>query len=344
MYYFHLSEEKSRRAFASPVSTHPGSLRSWQHWLTSQPQAPRGHNHTVADVVRRFIQKYLDEGRVETAAYYRKHLRRFAGVFGAFSVHDVDEEAVAAFGRDLGGLELGPKTISHDLKAVRTLWSWASSPYSGRLAPPRNLDLVKIPRVPKGRPEPLTRDELKRAVRDVAAAHPSLAPWVRLQYLAALRPSEVVRLAYGQGRLAPATSSLGKRPVPDGLIELAEHKMAEKVGHCRIIPLSAAALAQYRLLQPLPRLRRSSPRTRTPEQGLPIRDLQNRYARLCREAGWPGLPHRLRDSAASHLLERRVPQGDVDLILGHGPIGELLRYGRLDPQSLRASAARLRCP
>lgn len=371
-HYFTRDKAESNRLFFAADSAHPGAFRCWQAWRDSRVAAaelagrrPRGSARiTVVELVERFLARLHDDGRPDTERYYRLHLRRFVRVFGAFPVETITAPAIDAHVQDLRSIRveradgstrpLGAKTIDHDVKAIKRLWSWGSSPARG-LCEPLNLGDVRGPRVRKGTPEDLPLKAIVAAIAAVesstlegasklqsdrwAVVREQLAVWLRLNYLCLLRPTEVVRLAHGQGIVKDIPRD-GRRPaIARGYVELPEHKMSHKVDHARLIPLSAEALLWLDRLQPLPKFRaRSRPSGRT---GLDVHHEQNRYAAFCRLAGVPGLPHKLRDSAATHLRAVGVDSADVDLLLGHEPRGELARYAREAPRLLRERAARL---
>lgn len=348
-WYFTKDKRASMRAFTDPESDHPGSLARWQAWraakIENKSRTDATRSLRVYEVVAGFLNHYAAEHRRDDEQYYKSALRRFVLGLGQFYAYEITEQALDAYRISLLNpkLKLAPGTIAHALRAVKTLWKWGSSP-ARRLCPPLQLDCLKPPRVRRSDPEPMAIPEIKVAIDQVSAEHPWLRAWLSLNYLAALRPSEVVRLAYGQGVLQSIMpDDAHPEEIPDGVIELREHKMANRTAHSRFIPLSEAALRWYRVLTPIPRQRRRASR-HGPEGSIHVRSLQNRYAELCRASGQPSLPHRLRDSAATHLRSRRVSGEDVDLILGHEPSSELPRYGRASIRLLRELVSRISLP
>lgn len=341
-YYFPPDAAEARRLFLDPDSDHPGSLARWSEWR-SHRDADRPlrstSTMTVAELAKLFLTSYFNAERLDTEAYFRRHLRRFLQRFGRYRVSDITPPGIAAFVADLKTLKLGGKTIRHDVTAVKRMFAWASMP-TRALCPALNLKGLELPRVRRGVPEPMEVREIKRAIARARAVYPELEPWLRLNYLAGLRPSEVCRLAYGQGTVADIPpEQLGKRrlkAIKEGQALLREHKMDRNSEHARIIPLSAEALSALRELKPLPVERRR--RSLRPPR---VQDWLNRYGVLCRRAGVAGIAHRLRDSAATHLLALGVAQADVDQVLGHAPTTQLANYGRTGPRLLRQIVARL---
>lgn len=334
-YYFGRERAAAERDFANPRGAHPGSMVRWMTWRQRSALAGSGPRRRIAELARDFLGHYHADGRRDTERYYRLHLRRFLAVLGRLYADELDDGGLAAFRADLASLPLAPKTIAHDLRAIGTLLRWCHDHHHvGTL----NLRLLRPPRVPRSTPEPITVRQIRSAIARCQAAEPQLAPWLTLNYLCLLRPSEVVRIAHGQARLAPIPAEAGpprRRAIPDALLILDQQKTAAS-GAPRLIPVSPEALVSLRSLAPLP-LTRLRQRTMTPS----IHYLANRYAAATRAAGEPGLPHKLRDSAATHLLHLGVERGTVDLLLGHAPKGELSRYGQASLQLLHRSASRL---
>jgi integrase len=342
-YYFGTDRAAANHSFLHPDSPKEGSLRAWMNHQAAKALARpvrKGTAITVAELSIRFIDQQPDGTR--RAAYYATALRRFVHTFGRMPVHAIDEEAIASFATTLrqiisdhSGERLSDKSIRHELTAIKSMWRWGMSPAQGRICPVLALDTIKTPRVRKGEPEDLPIERIRAMIGGVErGGHLQLGIWLRINYLAALRPSEVVRLAHGQGKLKTIPRDELHAAIPDGMCVLRDHKTSESTQKDRIIPLSPQALEIYRQLAPLPLLRRSGKTSS-------LHYLQSRYARLCADAGVPGLPHRLRDSAATHLLADGVDPATVDLVLGHEPRGELGRYARPSMRLLRERVSRI---
>ncbi|GMV26953.1 MAG: hypothetical protein AMXMBFR58_29840 [Phycisphaerae bacterium] len=342
-WYFSRDRSESELLFLDPKSEHPGSLMRWQAWRASRAatksrQAQLGRN-TVLDLYLAFLDSYTDQGRDHAAAYFRHTLSRLVKAIGGLYTAEVDEQILDRFCDGLYKLGLEPKTVAHQVKAMKTMWRWGSAP-SRRLCPVLALESIRPPRVNKSRPEPIELEKLKGLIDRVSAQEPWLRPWLSINYLACLRPSEVVRLAYGQGELTTIPPQGAEPAVRNGLVILREHKMSYKSDHERVIPLSDEALLWYRALAPIP-LERKPRRPASDRDDLFVKYHQGVYAARCRDAGAAGLPHRLRDSAATHLLDQGVELATVNLCLGHTPASELPRYGLPGPRILREVVGRL---
>ena len=138
-FYFSGDKRESERLFLDPDSDHPGSFRRYQQWRQvrdlARPRVSVVERLTVAETVLRFLASYSALRRVRAERYYRSTLRRFVRTVGSLYADEVDERLIDAFATDLGKLKLSPKTISHEVKAVKTLWAWASDPKKGYCRP-----------------------------------------------------------------------------------------------------------------------------------------------------------------------------------------------------------------
>lgn len=356
---FGSAEDDARAKFLAPASQHPGSLARWAAWremeqlAASTLQAGSRSRRTVIELAEEFFDQYSSAGREETATYFRSHLRRFLHACGAFRASDVDVGMLEAFRVDLsrlgrgsasvpGAAALSPKTIAHDLKAIKTFWRWASSVHPAEC---RAIELtaIKVPRQQEPTPHPISPEAVRSMISLGAAAHAELRSWLSLMYLAALRPSEVLRIAAGDGRFEPViypadhhAAGSACRVVERGLYVI-RSKVQHRTGAPRRVVLSDDALMwleecqRHSVIQSGPDRGQLGPRWRT-------LDSLSRCVRA--SCGRP--PSVLRDSAATHLLERGVAWGDVDLLLGHVPSGAGRSYMRIAWHVLRDSAARLR--
>ena len=335
-YYFGTEKNAATAKFLDPDSDHPGCLAAWmraREARSRQNPPQRGAVITVAELAITFINQQPPGTRA--AAYYATSLRRFVLAMGKVPVHRITEEAINAFAVSLRQLDLADKTMRHDITAVKTLWRWGSSPANGRICPALALESIKTPRVRKSEPEDLPLSTIRELIARVErAGHGQLGLWLRFNYLTGCRASEVVRVAHGQAKLRTIPPDGSLPAIADGMLLLREHKTSTATQKDRLIPLSTQALEIFRQLAPLPQAKRSA-KTHS------IHYLQGRYAKLCADAGVAGLPHKLRDSHATHLLAAGVDPVTVDLVLGHEPRGELGRYGRPCMRLLRERVSQI---
>jgi site-specific recombinase XerD len=315
-HYFSVDEDRSRADFLSPASTHPGAMVAWMTWrarASAEKPARLDNRLTVMELGERFLSHYEGDNRHATAAYFRGHLRRFLNVFGRFFTTEIDEEALTAHRADLLQTDLSPKTICHDLIAIKTMWRWGARL---RLCPPLELSVLKPPRTRRGEPQVKSREAIVDFLCGLRGSkHAHLVPLLSLSYLCLLRPSEVVRMSCRRGRFVPIHADEHGPVIPRGLYQLDDSKSEWRTGQPRHVVMTDEAVLWF---DALPRQHHYS-------------RLDSFSAGVVRAAGGPGRGWSacvFRDSAASHLLALGVPVADVSLLLGHVPSGEWRSYGR----------------
>lgn len=350
-------EAVARARYAQKLAEHA----AWRAGREAQSVARSDPGqHLLVDVAQRMLDSYIAEGRPETAKWFAKHLARFLLVHGEARLLDltVVEPArhiyapritplINAYVADLqsaGVLE--PRTLRHDVTAIKRLFNFAADQ---GLCPAVNWRGLARLRVPRSQPEDIPPRAVAELIDKGAKSDPRLRPWLELNYYAMLRPSETVRLvcaAHADRRAAPVRDPdrpKGRRRRRDarrhrgwfaplhhrgelldgrGLFVLPDHKTLDDSGRPRLVLLTPQALSA---------LDRAAPVWSTPSS----------YSQACRLAGIPGAPHVLRDSAASWLRSLGAPRADVDTLLGHVPRAVSESYTREALGLLYASALRI---
>ena len=352
LYTFGTDEEKARAAFLDPHSEHQGALHRWHAWAAAKrslgPAARPAASPLVVDLATAFFASYADRPGAQT--YYRKHLARFVTAFGAFTAGMMTEEHLQAFKLDLQKLALGPRTIGHDLKAVKTFWRWAGRVHGRRAVPRLELSEITTPPVPPAEPHPISRDKLLTMLSAARREDELLGLVCELSYMALLRPTEAVRIMRGEGRFEqvlypdlrpwdpsdPGRATIA-RVEPRGLFVMTS-KVQHRTSEPRYVVLSERASTLLDAVQGLASRRRAMK-----EQGkrVPLWLSLDSYSAAVR--GATGLPPSvLRDTAASDLHSLGVVWGDIDLLLGHVPGGAGRSYIRTASHTLRELVSRLR--
>ncbi len=283
------------------------SLKLWAEW--------RGERNTkrlplitqsiaVVDVADLFLQaKALERGEA-TREYYRKHIKRFLLAYGPVRCDMIKAQHLQGLKEDMLRHGFAPKTVNHDLGAVKTMLRWAM-----------DFDYMPIVRLEGVKKIPLGPPKVKAVpieeIKNMAEQAPeTMAPWLALNYLCLMRPSEVIRVARKEGEW-----------IEDGIYEI-ENKVGRRTGMHRQVVFSDEALEWFALIEP--RWSRL-----------------DSYSQAVRDFFGSGGPGRLRHSAATHLHRVGVARGDVDILLGHLPGRVSLTYAPIAWQPLRALAARL---
>ncbi len=333
-HYFTKDRAESMRLFTDPHSDHAGSLARWSAWQQAKGErrqvAAGRQGLFVVELAERFLMSYAEEGRLQTARSFRKHLRRFLAVYGCLRVDELTIGALLAFKGDLHAVRLGegrtakplsPTTIRHDLTAVKTMLRWGAD---RELVPVLNLRAVKSPTSAPPAPERLDVQTVRDWIAAAERTDHALGCYMALNYLCLARPSEVIRLARGEGRFDPVRMPDGTVH-PRGVFVMSVSKTGHRVSFPRHLVMSDEALSWFDFL--------TRCRSRFADQ--------NAYARAVRVGSPRGRPKTLQKSAAWHLQLQGVDLAEIDLMLGHEPSGVWRHYAQREFGVLRARACLL---
>ena len=177
------------------VKPYLASLDDWRRWRDTlrRLQSPRG-GISITELVDRFCEAKTRELGSATGYYYRKHLRRFEGLTRGARADGV--RPILLHELKLSMLENGyaPKTINHDLTAIKVMYHWASAL---ELVPPVDFRGVRSVPLPPPADKSLPLETVKSMILEDATD--ALRPWLAVNYLGLCRPIEVVRLVHRQG-------------------------------------------------------------------------------------------------------------------------------------------------
>jgi integrase len=265
---------------------------------------------TVLDLAEQFLEWKFNAGGPELRRYYQKHLRRFTKSWMTWRLETIRARHLHLLVMEMQKIGLAPKTVNHDIIAVKGMLRWAMDL---EYMPVMTLEVVKT--LPTGPPpdKSLAAARVRSIILDELDPKRE-QPWAAINYLCAMRPSEVVRVVQGDGRwLEPGAEA--------GFFELDRGKMDFRTRQKRVILFSEEALEWLGVCRR-------------------IWSRLDSYSTVVRAACGVG-PSRFRHSAAKHLHWAGVPRGDVDLLLGHVLRGVTLTYTPIDHESLRAKISLL---
>lgn len=316
-------------------------IAQWREWWENKADAREVRQSrqgssvpiSIEDLAERFLEAKRLEHGVDCEARYRKHLKRFreemesarkaerlriwdADLVSARLLNDFKLELLQKY-------KLKPRTINHDLTTIRVMYNWSAA---AGLLEPKALNVVKnLPVGPVDDGAVSTRDVRK----GFAACPPLLQPWFAINYLALLRPSEVVRVAKAQGRWHASLK---------GVFILDRGKVDIRVSIKRHVVFSPLAEKWVRY----------GWQTIQDERNAGRKDLKwnnlDAYSEAIRRHFAPG-PKILQKSAASHLAQQRgVAPADVELLLGHVKSRLSVTYYAPHWKKLRTVAAKLKLP
>ena len=298
--YFGQDFDKAQQKYLTdPKDGLPG-WSAWRAARNTKRFPPMQSSLTVPEVVEQFLNYKGLEGGLDLERYYTKHTKRFLHICGLVRADLVRIGHLQKLKELMLRRKFAPKTINHDLQAAKTVLRWAAA-----MEYMSFIDVRLVRSCPL--PEPPDKSmKLPQVKRMIAQSRPNMAAWLAINYLALMRPSEVIRVVLNEG----TWESKGI------------YKITAK-GRVRHVVFSALALKWLAKCKPQwSRL--------------------DSYSQAVRDELGRGGPHALRHSAASHLHRLGVDRATVDLLLGHLPSRVSRIYAPISWRSLRASAARLR--
>lgn len=315
----------------------PALTVRWAAWAQSltdaRPTNPT--TRTIGDVALEWLRLKETDTSDDSMRDTRTYLARFLAAWGYVPCSEVHPPRVHpaawlnALKSDMKDQGFAPRTINKTVRTAKSLLTYAAdmgytSAYSFRQVKGLPLDARRrIDRTP---------EQVVAFIVACEKADPRLYPWLRLAYLTAARPIELVRMMLAQGQWELESAHGG------GAVWRCLNKSVRKTGDFRYISLTAHCKA---LLLEGWRLR-----------AMPPKDLRSRgvnsqsalQVAVRSAARSPGGMHFLRHSAATHLAQQGLAPADISLALGHWPPGEWQIYAREDWKRPLEVLARLTLP
>lgn len=232
-------------------------------------------------------------------------------------------------GRD-GAEPLSARSLSQALSAVRGFHGFLDRRMG---LPCPGLALVRGPKVRPGAPRPVSEDQARGLLAEIAA-DPDREDWeiardqavLTLLWGCGLRISEALSLTFGQAPLGEALRITGK---------------GGKTRIAPVLPAVRAAADAYLAVQPFPleaddalfRAKRGGP--------LSPRHVQATMQLLRGRLGLSdrATPHALRHSFATHLLGAGADLRSIQELLGHASLSTTQRYTAVDAEGLLSAYA-----
>lgn len=299
--YFGKDRSKAQGAYLE-------SLEEWAKWRMSRNASrlpPMSKAALVVDIAEKFLVAKQLEGNLDLRRYYTKHLKRFLHAFGPVRADVIRVRHLQGLKDDMLRAQYAPKTVNHDITAVKTMLAWA---VDQEIIPSVSLRGAKC--MPLGPPpnKALPIDVVGGMIVD---ASEDVRPWLAINYLALMRPSEVIRVVHDQGEW-----------VEPGIFRLDRGKIDQKARSARHVVFSDEALGWLANCRP-------------------IWSRLDSYSSAVRRSCGPGGPHPLRHSAATHLHQQGADRASIDQLLGHMPSRVSLTYVQILWPPLRQIAALL---
>lgn len=277
-------------------------LPAWLNWQSEKAEQRRTRPVRTAMTVMALADAFLTAKGLEMGdecrSRYAKHLRRFCAAYGLTRAANIGPAQVQCLKDRMIRKGFAPKTVNHDVTSVKTMFKWGAEL---QILPPVLMSGVKLMSLGEIPDRSMSR---AMVVEYLNSAHGNMRAWLAVTYLCGMRPSETVKLVNGRGEW-----------VERGVFAM-ENKARRRCRLARHVLFTAEAFRWWRLCQPQ--------WTR----------LDSFSSAVCTALGEG--PHRLRHSAATHMLAAQAPRSSVDEWLGHYPKRVSLVYMRPQWQRLRA--------
>ena len=294
---------------AGSYNLYLASLSEWAEWrqqrdiLRKLPPI-KAQQITIAFLAKKFLENRQNEGGIERRQFYEKHLKKFTASAGGNMAAAFKPAWLQVLKDRLIRLGYAPRTINHDIQAVKTMLQWGMDMEHVPTVNLKGVTKLPLPPIPD-KSWPVVK------VRQFVMGCPdeNMRAWLAVCYLCALRPKEMVRIMTGQGEW-----------IEHGVM-IIPNKMRNRVRLHRHVLFSLEAFRWWR------KCRKRWTR------------LDSFSAAVVRTQG--DGPHRLRHSAGTHLMQRGILREDADAILGHYPTSVSLTYMPMQWQHLRRLMARI---
>lgn len=286
-YYFGKDEGEAEAQYLE-------SLKRWREWKEDRQRyrlRPTARVPLVVDLVEQFTKAQGAENGYSAKRYYTYHLKTFATLYGQFPADIIGPRHLNAMKLDRLQNGYAPRTINHDMTAVRVMYNWASG-----LELVRPISLKGVKNLPLGPVQHRTYSQ-EHVWSAIIAAPEKVRPWLAINYLGLMRPSEVVRLVNGQGEWTH-----------EGVFQLDRGKMDRKVTLKRHVILSPLAMAWLKCAEPhWSRL--------------------DSYGQFCRLHKVRMNPKQFQKAGSDHLVNfYDADPADVEMLLGHVPARMRVTY------------------
>lgn len=279
-HYFTKDKSESERLYLAWVQS---------VWLVAKQGKQRDQlDPTVLDVVEMYLSWVHQNRSKKLFMDYRGYLRPLVAMAPTLPLSQLDTQLCEALKQDLLGAGYKPTTVNHTLKAVRRMVQWAAT-FGGYKAVPHLASVsAQVSRISVSAKEKYQVSQLCQL------SSTPLQPWLVLNYLTCARPSEIVRLAHGDGEWVERN------------VFRTKSKVGNRTGYDRFLLFSDEALTW------VPHL-------------VPRWSTHNSYGKAVIKLGMGG-PRQLRTAGASHLRAAGVSYKDIRVILGHTEAGAVVHY------------------
>lgn len=284
--------------------------------------------------MQKYIDQFIDFMEVErgvstnTIQAYRRDIQKFMEYVKRIKkdIAGVSREDVTGFMMHLKKKGLSAGTIARNLASLKTFWKFL---VMERIVPENITAVIETPKTWKTIPEVLNRQEVERLLN---------AP--RTRSTAGIRDRAILELMYATGLRVSEVNGLKKTNVN---LEAGFVKCSGKGGKERVVPLGGVARGAIEKYLESARQKLSA---KTKDEHLFLSKLGRSLSRqsiwkmiqkYAKEAGIKKhiMPHTLRHSFATHLLEGGADLRGVQEMLGHADISTTQVYTHISKDKLK---------
>ncbi|MCE2653925.1 MAG: hypothetical protein LW650_10730 [Planctomycetaceae bacterium] len=310
-HYLGRNQAEARRLYAS-------QLQQWAAWRAATITGRAAFSAAASRPIHQLIDTWLDAITLDAGpaarTYYTAHSTRLRDAVGTLPLSALTTDHINAIRAAMVAATFAPRTINHDLCAIRRFLNWAED--NGHAHTVR-LRAIKAARIGVIEPKARTVADATAWIARVGKADPRLLPWLALAYLTGARPVEVGRMARREGEWwRPDHGQHG------ACVFTVANKSARTQHTPRYIVLSPEALAWFAA---------AGPHWFT----------ASGYWQAVERAGGTGGSHFLRSTAWSHLRATGLPRETVQLLLGHTTPGAWRHYEIVPWHTYQTLIARL---
>lgn len=278
------------------------------------------------------LEKNLSENTIFS---YKHNLNKYINFLerkNIYHLHQIKEEIIRDFIKQLSNLHLSPRTVSQNISSIKGFHKFLINDGYTKSDPSQDLTL---PKLPKNLPEVLSYEEIEKIINSTDISQP-----------VGIRDRAILETLYATGIRVSELITIKQQDVN---FEYAIIRVFGKGAKERVVPIGRAAIEWIKKYQDLARKLFLDNQKRTKYTSTDVLFLNQRGKPLTRMAIWLLVskytraakiekvvhPHTFRHSFATHLLEGGADLRAVQEMLGHADISTTEIYTHIDREYLK---------
>lgn len=278
------------------------------------------------------LEKNLSENTIFSYKHNLNEYINFLERKNIYHLHQIKEEIIRDFIKQLSNLHLSPRTVSQNISSIKGFHKFLINDGYTKSDPSQDLTL---PKLPKNLPEVLSYEEIEKIINSTDISQP-----------AGIRDRAILETLYATGIRVSELITIKQQDVN---FEYAIIRVFGKGAKERVVPIGRAAIEWIKKYQDLARRLFLDNQKRIKYTSTDVLFLNQRGKPLTRMAIWLLVskytraakiekvvhPHTFRHSFATHLLERGADLRAVQEMLGHADISTTEIYTHIDREYLK---------